>query len=70
MFYKRYLVHLYIIGFCSKLNTLGYFATNNRTDIMPVWADYAISDSLAGKQHLLLFQYFPDYRSNLLSLIF
>ena len=44
VFYERYAVYLYIIDLCTKLDGLGFLASDDGTYIMTVNADDAVTD--------------------------
>ncbi|GAA6339166.1 hypothetical protein I090019C5_27410 [Phocaeicola massiliensis] len=60
MFYERYAVYLYIIDLCTKLDGLGFLASDDGTYIMTVNADDAVTDFPPFKHFLFLYKHLSD----------
>ena len=50
--HEKYAVYLYIIDLCTKLDGLGFLASDDGTYIMTVNADDAVTDFQIGRAHV------------------
>ena len=60
VFDERYAVYLYIIDLCTKLDGLGFLASDDGTYIMTVNADDAVTDFPPFKHFLFLYKHLSD----------
>ena len=69
MFYERYAVYPYIIDLCTKLDGLGFLASDDGTYIMTVKADDAVTDFPPFKHFLFLYKHLSDDGKTLMKLL-
>ena len=65
VFDKRYTVYLYVVNLCTEFNGFCFLASYDRTYIMTVDADDAVTDFPSFKHFLLLYKNLSDDRKTL-----